>query len=106
MKKQEDLLKKRYPDFDANKIDYKLRAVRTSSDKLICNVDHENEFYHLPEDPYELNNIKDAPQSKPMLKILDDWLSFMNQKGNDGKTNYQSEDKESLERLRSLGYIE
>jgi len=100
------LLKSRYPEYDANKIDYKLRAIRTKPNKFIWNVGRDLELYDMTKDKDELVNIanRESQKAKKMQQILKGWTQ---QLPTDGKTTtYQSKDAESLKRLKALGYIE
>lgn len=79
------------------------RSVNSREFKLIVNLkDGHQEFYHLDQDPDELNNL--APQVLPAMMMLGnaltEWL----------ETHQQANDlvkaKQSEELLRSLGYIQ
>jgi arylsulfatase A-like enzyme len=100
------LMKKRFPDFDTSAIDYRMRAIRTDRYKLIWNIGGETELFDLHADPAEQNNLADSETESrdKLLQILTNWMyqlpaardvSFM-----------ESQDEESLEALRSLGYVE
>jgi arylsulfatase A-like enzyme len=100
------LMRERYPKFDSNSIDYRMRAIRTDTYKLIWKIDRDTELFDLQADPGELNNLANLKvETKNKLhKILIDW---MNQIASASDISFlESQDKESLEILRSLGYME
>ena len=48
----------------------KLRYLRTNEWKLVTYVNDRCELYHLPTDPYELDNIYGSPQTQPVILEL------------------------------------
>ena len=100
-----ELLKSRFPGYDYNLIDYRLRCLRTPSHKLIANEGHGAELYNLAKDPGETNNLaqSQADTQREMMGLLTSSFEKM------GKSKeyfmLESKDREALEKLRSLGYI-
>jgi arylsulfatase A-like enzyme len=99
------LLQSRYPGYDYNAIDYRLRCLRSSESKLIYNENRPAELYNLTRDPAESNNLAEsqAGTQRDMMGLLSKSFDAM------GKSKeyfmFESTDREALERLRSLGYI-
>ncbi|HKW13460.1 MAG TPA: sulfatase, partial [Candidatus Krumholzibacteria bacterium] len=99
------LLQARYPGYDYNAIDYRLRCLRSTESKLIYNENHGAELYNLVRDPAESNNLAEsqAATQRDMMGLLTKSFDAM------GKSKqyfmFESTDREALERLRSLGYI-
>jgi len=99
------LLQSRYPGYDYNAIDYRLRCLRSPESKLIWNENRGAELYNLVRDPGEANNIAEsqAGTQRDMMGLLSKSFDKM------GKSKeyfmFESTDREALERLRSLGYI-
>ncbi len=100
------LMKKRFPEFDANSIDYRMGAIRTSKHKLIWNVERNIELFELTTDADELHNLADiqVETSKKLHNMLRDYIHKLQL--NTETTFFESKDAESLEVLRSLGYVE
>ena len=99
------LMKNRFPNFDTSTIDYQMRALRTDSYKFIWNIGRSMELFDLKTDPGELHNLAgvEIETGKKLHKILNSW---MNQIPSAGDISFlESQDEESLEILRSLGYI-
>ncbi len=99
------LMKSRYPEFDVSSIDYSMRAIRDRTGKFIWKVNRDKEFYDLAADPHELKNI--YTDQLGASKYLFNRLRLQVSKLPAPKTGrlFQSTDEESLEQLRSLGYI-
>ena len=99
------LLKSRYPGYDYNAIDYRLRCIRSRDSKLIWNENRPAELYNLAQDPGETNNLAEshADTQRDLMGLLTRSFDKM------GKSKeyfmFESTDREALERLRSLGYI-
>lgn len=99
------LLKARYPGYDYNAIDYRLRCLRSTESKLIYNENRGAELYNLVRDPGESNNLatSQAGTERDMMGLLTKSFDTM------GKSKeyfmFESTDRAALERLRSLGYI-
>ena len=99
------LMKDRYPEFDVSSIDYRLRAIRTSSHKLIWKINGGSELFNVKDDPGELNDL--AKTNVPVRNRLNSMLiSWMNRTPAYNIGILQSQDEESLKILRSLGYVE
>jgi len=100
------LMKGKYPEFDTNSIDYKMRAIRTTRHKLIWNMGRNIELFELTTDADELHNLADKQVEvcKGLQKMLHDWMRQM--RLHPDVTFFESRDIESLEVLRSLGYVE
>jgi arylsulfatase A-like enzyme len=99
------LLQTRYPGYDWNAIDYRLRCLRSRELKLIWNENRGAELYNLAKDPAEAHNLaqSEAATQRDMMGLLSGSFERM------GKSKeyfmFESTDREALERLRSLGYI-
>ncbi len=99
------LMKDKYPSFDTRTIDYRMRAIRTDSHKLIWRMGQGTEFFDLQQDGRELYNLADAqkPACDKLLAMLNDWMEKTPAAG--GVSALESQDKQSTEALRSLGYV-
>ena len=100
------LMKNKFPDFQTAAIDHPMRAIRTADNKLIWTLDVGREFYDLVRDPQELDDIAlQQPTAATTLQgVLKRWMEHIGTVDNIGL--FDSQDAESLEKLRSLGYIE
>lgn len=100
-----DLLKNRYPGYDWTLIDYRMRCLRTASHKLIWNENHSFEMYNLAKDPKEMTNLADEQPAtqRQLLGLLQ--KRFEEIADTREHPMFQSQDEETLEKLRSLGYI-
>lgn len=100
-----ELLKDRYPGYDWQLIDYRMRCLRTVSHKLIWNENHSFEMYNLASDPQELTNLADTQPAtqRQLLSILQKRFDAI--ASTREHPMFHSTDEETLERLRSLGYI-
>ena len=100
------LMKSKYPTFDTNLFDYRMRAMRTDVYKLIWNIGGSMELFDLQIDPGELNSLADTRvQARDKLHtMLTNWMNRIPSAGD--ISLLESQDKESLEILRSLGYVE
>jgi arylsulfatase A-like enzyme len=88
------------------------KSVRTAKYNFIYFPDlHKKELYDLENDPMELKNIIDEQPdtSRNLQKILFDWMKDCKNLANTLGTKKHSEkvdlDKESKQRLKSLGYL-
>jgi len=100
------LLESRYPAFDAQSINFKIRAIRTLPDKFVLNEGAENELYDLKTDPMEMHNIHHQHQKKEKqyTNILNElWRIDGNVVG---KPYFKSKDKVSMDKLKALGYVD
>ena len=99
------LLQSRYPGYDWTAIDYRLRCMRSHDHKLIWKENRGAELYNLAKDPGETQNLarSQASTQRDMMGLLTKSFDKM------GKSKeyflFESTDREALERLRSLGYI-
>lgn len=99
------LLQSRYPGYDWTAIDYRLRCLRLAEGKLIWKENRGVELYNLARDPGETQDLSgaQADTQRDMMGLLSKSFERM------GKSKeyfmFESTDREALERLRSLGYI-
>lgn len=100
------LLKAQFPGFDTTTIDYRMRALRTKGQKLIWKIGGQMEVYDLARDAGEVTDLAatDALLRDRMHVMLKNWMSRI--PAAEDISLFQSTDEESLEALRSLGYIE
>ena len=100
------LMKKRFPAFDTKQIDYRMRAIRTDRYKLIWKIGRTIELYDLQMDPQEQYNLSDTltQVSDRLQAMLVRWMREM--PATKDISFFKSKDTESLEKLRSLGYVE
>ena len=100
------LLQKNYPEFDTSTIDHRMRAIRTHRYKLIWHENRKVELFDLSTDPGELHDLAAEKQDirDALLAQLKEWMA----RGGSATdaAMFESSDAESLERLRSLGYID
>ena len=99
-------LLQRFPDFDVSTIDHEMRAVRTGRHKLVWKVGKAAELYDLVEDPQEAMDIGgiDRELRNTLLLTLREWVAGLDTSLRPGA--FSSRDRENLERLRALGYVE
>jgi len=101
------LLERWFPDFDASSIDHPMRMVRSGSDKLIWTADVGTELYDLDTDPGESLDLsgRRSDRRDDLLAILRQWA--LGQRPVAGQVpEVAGRDRENLERLRRLGYVE
>lgn len=100
------VMEKNFPDFDISTIDYRLGAIRAKDYKFLSNIGGSVELYDMNMDPHETNDISNTkPDIKNKLHhLLNSWRE--NLVSADDSSIFESQDQESLELLRSLGYIE
>jgi arylsulfatase A-like enzyme len=100
-----ELLKARYPGYDWESIDYRMRCLRAASHKLIWNENHSVELYNLAKDPGETNNLADtqADLQRQMMALLT--ASYTKMGSTRDHFMFESTARETLELLRSRGYI-
>ncbi len=99
------LMKSRHPQFDVSTIDCPMRVIRTKRHKFIWSIGKNKQLYDLRVDPDELSNIIDSKLlvSSKLERTLNIWMKQTTSIGN--VELLESHDEESLENLRSLGYI-
>ena len=99
------LLQTKYPGYDWQAIDYRMRCLRAPAHKLIWNENRSVELYDLARDSAEEANLAEsrADMQRQMMAVLSKSYEKM------GSTKehfmFESSDREALELLRSLGYI-
>jgi len=100
------IMKKNFPDFDTSIIDHRLGAIRTKNHKLLNNIGGTVELYDMIADPHEINDLSHTKVDirNKLHHILNSWRNGLISGGQD--QILQSQDEESLEILRSLGYVE
>jgi len=100
------LLVKWFPDFDTAAIDHQMRMIRSGDIKLIWKADVSAELFDLESDPGELVDLApDRPDLRnQMLSDLRSWSLGVEPRV--PPQAFESRDRESLERLRALGYVE
>ncbi len=98
-------LRRYFPSYDARLIDHPLRMTRGERFKLIWRADRGAELYDLVSDPAESLDLATAEQARrdEMLLALRAWVATL---GAPPAPRFVSRDRESLERLRALGYLE
>ena len=100
------LLEKWFPDFDSAAVDHQMRMIRTGDFKLIWKADVSAELFDLETDPGELI---DLTPTRPELRnrLLGELRSWsLGIEPRVVPQAFESRDRESLERLRALGYVE
>lgn len=99
------LLQSKYPGYDWQSIDYRMRCLRAPAHKLIWSENRSVELYDLKRDPAENDNLADAQPDlqRQMMSVLARTYEGMG--GSKEHFMFKSTDKEALELLRSLGYI-
>jgi len=100
------LLEKWFPDFDTAAIDHQMRMIRSGDIKLIWKADVSAELFDLESDPGELMDLApDRPDLRnQLLSDLRSWSLGVEPRV--PPQAFESRDRESLERLRALGYVE
>jgi arylsulfatase A-like enzyme len=101
-----ELLKRAFPDFDTTEIDRPMRMLRTPTHKLVWRGGGRVELFDVERDPGEENDLAAGlPELTGELHaLLDAWTAENRAEG--PATRFESQDRESLDRLRALGYIE
>lgn len=100
------LLRKWFPDFDTETIDHPMRMIRTGDLKLIWKADLSAELFDLATDPGELVDVG-RDRSGLRNSLLADLRAWsLGVEPQILPEAFQSRDRESLERLRALGYVE
>lgn len=99
------VMRGRFPDFDVAGIDNRMRAVRTDRHKLIWREGVGTELYDLEADPGETRDLgsADADLHDRLMEHLDAWQRRMPAPGAGGGP--RPVDRQSMEALRSLGYV-
>lgn len=99
------LMKEQYPEFDVRSIDYRMRAIRSGSYKLIWKINVGTQLFDLQTDPQELNDLagKDIATRNKLNNMLVSWMRRTPAVSN--IKSLQGQDEENLKLLRSLGYI-
>ncbi len=99
------LLQGRYPGYDWKTIDYRMRCVRAPDEKLIWNENRGTELYNLARDPAEETNLAEQQPDvqRDLMAVLG--KSFAKMQTSKEYFMFESTDREALEKLRSLGYI-
>jgi arylsulfatase A-like enzyme len=101
-----DLLSRAFPDFDTTEIDRPMRMLRTPRHKLIWRGGGRVELFDVERDPGEENDLAESlPELTGQLQaLLDAWMA--DHRTEEATPRFESQDGESLERLRALGYID
>jgi len=99
------LLQARYPGYDWTAIDYRLRCLRAPSHKLIWKENRGVELYNLARDPGENENLAETQveTQRQLTALLG--KSYDRMRTTKEYFMFESTDREALEKLRSLGYI-
>jgi arylsulfatase A-like enzyme len=100
------LLKKWFPDFDTSTIDHPMRMIRSGTFKLIWTADVSAELFDLEADPGELSELASARPDlrRSLLEGLRAWSLALEPRVTPHA--FESRDRQSLDRLRALGYVE
>jgi arylsulfatase A-like enzyme len=100
------VMRKRFPDFDVDVIDRRVRVLRTDQYKLIWYSDGDSQLFDLEADPAEAHDLSAThPELRNrLLAQLKDWMEARA----DGKSPkpFETSDPEAIEQLKILGYIE
>ncbi len=100
-------LQKANASFDISPYLCRRKTIRTEDLKYIWSSDGSEELYDIKNDPEELNNIESYPQKAEGLRQkLQDWLSSFEHYKAIGDEPVSEVDKETLERLKDLGYVQ
>jgi arylsulfatase A-like enzyme len=99
-------LLQRFPDFDVREIDHEMRMIRTEEHKLVWKVGRAAELYDTVADPGETTDLGDVDRElrNRLLDELRLWVAELDTTVRPGR--FSSRDRESLQRLRALGYVE
>jgi len=99
------LMQDRHSNFDIKTIDYRMRSLRTKEYKLITKSNEDVEMFNLLKDPSEIFNLAETQKdlNNKLQSILQKWIAQIPDAGD--ISFLESQDSESLEMLRSLGYI-
>jgi len=99
------------PDFDVSVFDRDLISAHTGLSKYIFTSNETDEFYVLDNDPGEENNLcnkNPCPADHPLRGVIQTWMDETPayELREDADSISEQKDKEALEKLRSLGYIQ
>jgi len=99
------IMKSKHPRFDVSTIDCRMRAIRTKQHKFIWSIGKNKQLHDFKVDPDEMLNIINSEPSvtSKLERTLSAWMKQTASVGN--IMPLESHDKESLDILRSLGYI-
>ncbi|MCP4591341.1 MAG: sulfatase [bacterium] len=99
------LVQHRFPDFDTELIDHPIRTLRTDEYKLVWHVGVRTELFNLSSVGGELHDVGSAvPEVRDeLLEQLEDWAASLDAPGD--VAAFESQDPETLNRLRGLGYV-
>ncbi len=103
-----DILQKANASFDISPYLCRRKTIRTEDFKYIWSSDDSEELYNIKNGSGELNNIIEShPQKAEQLRQkLQDWLSSFEHYKAVGDEPVSEVDKETLERLKDLGYVQ
>jgi arylsulfatase A-like enzyme len=101
-----ELLRLEFPEFDASAIDHRIRMIRAGRHKLIWKTGVSAELFDLATDPGEHRDVESSlPELRDrLLGELRAWSVGI--EPTQPARPFESRDRESLERLRALGYVE
>lgn len=93
------------PGFDFDPFDRRLRSIQIGNLKLIVSDEGDPELYDLDQDPEELHNVADerVADAARLAARLSSWLADRDSVQAVGEPEL---DAETLEKLRSLGYVQ
>lgn len=99
-------LRRWFPHFDATRIDHAMRMIRTDRFKLVWRVNVAASLFDLERDPGETVDVAGERRElrDDLLAALRRWALSLDARAGSGP--FESRDRESLEQLRSLGYLE
>jgi len=105
------IFKYKVPDFDVSVFDRDLVSGRGEGMKYILTSNGTDELYDLHGDPGEENNLclrHLCSQGHPLRTAIENWMrnTPAYEVGNDSPTISEQQDREALEKLRSLGYVQ
>jgi arylsulfatase A-like enzyme len=100
------VMQRKFPDFDTKSIDGQIRMLRTDQYKLIWRSNRAPQLFDLKSDPAEAHDIATSqPKIRDrLLAQLTAWMKDRSQ--SDVPSDFETKDREALQQLKQLGYLE